>query len=1135
MAKHMSIIGDADARQAALDTSNSFIVQAPAGSGKTGLLTQRYLALLGEAGEPEDILAITFTHKASGEMRSRIFGSLQRALQPEPPESAHEQLTWELARAVLRRDADRGWRLLETPGRLRIQTIDSLCASLTRQMPLLSRFGGQPSVAEDASYLYREAARKTLMEIESGETWSTPIEHLLRHLDNNLMRVEELLASMLERRDHWLRHIADRSDERVQRHALEAVLHDIIREHLAALKDTAPAGLRDEIVALAVYAAGRLAEQGGNSDIRFCSNLKAWPGDQVAHVPVWRGLSTLLLTGDQWRKRVDKNIGFPPVDKSAKNGETSNGEYKERMQQLLARLEDCDEFRRQLAGLQYLPEPVFSETQWDILQAMIELLPIAVAQLRLVFGAHGTVDFSEIAQSAVTALGSEDEPTDLALALDYRIHHILVDEFQDTSLSQYQLLERLTAGWAGEPGRTLFLVGDPMQSIYRFREAEVALYLRARQRGIGGIGLTPLNLSVNFRSQRPLIDWFNQSFKKVFPLQEDLTTGAVAYAASEPFHQAGLAEAVNLYPAFDKDSESEAQQIAGVIQQIRAERPDDTIAVLVRARSHLTSIVAQLNEAKIAYRAVEIEHLGKRQPVIDLMSLTRAMQHLADRVAWIAVLRAPWCGLTLLDIETLLNDPQQLIWQSILKNMHSPDLSDDGRTRLARLVDVLSHAFQLRQRVALTEWVQGTWRALSGPATLPESRDLRDCERYFQLLASMEERGTEITIGNLEQQVDRLFAATDAEADDRLQVMTIHKAKGLEFDSVILPGLGRRPSSRNTQLLTWAERAREDDRSELILAPIAASSEDSDAMITYLRYLDGLREQNEVVRLLYVAATRAKKSLHLFGNARLKKNKDGAELLPPTAGSLLATLWPAVEPQFAEAFRHLVIEEADKDDKEGAGYRDVQGITRISDAWRSPVHFDCTASRLQFVEQEVEYSWVGAGARHVGTVVHHMLEQLVLRGRDSWSGPSSEILKANVANELLRLGVPLADIDASVIDVLTAIEKTLSDDRGRWLLDNSHQDSRCEYALVSYDDQRGWSTSVIDRTFIDERGVRWIIDYKTSTHSGGGLEVFLDREQQRYREQLDGYARILSTLDQRPIRLGLYFPLLGGWREWEYL
>jgi len=1120
------VIVDDAARQSALDVTRSFIVQAPAGSGKTGLLTQRFLSLLAQADEPEEILAITFTHKAAGEMRNRIFASLERAHDSAPPEREHERLTWDLARKVLEQSRRRQWDLMGNASRLQVQTIDSLCASLTRQMPLLSAFGTQPSVSEDADRLYFEAARNALAEIESGEAWTPHIERLLKHLDNNLVRIEELLADMLARRDHWLRHLGDRQSEHLRRSTLESVLHHIIEEHLQVLEQSVPVPVAEELVAVARIAAGSLHEQGAETPLHACLELQKFPGHRVAHLPVWQGLAYLLLTKDGWRKAVNKNIGFPPTDTAG----------KKRMQDLLASLQSEETFCELLSGIADLPSPGYSENQWEILEALVEILPIAVGHLEVVFSAHGRVDFTEIAQRAVQALGDSGLPTDLALALDYRIHHILVDEFQDTSLSQYQLLERLTAEWSGGDGRTLFLVGDPMQSIYRFREAEVALYLRARNQGIGSISLVPLKLSVNFRSQALLVDWFNEAFQKIFPASEDLTSGAVSYTDSRAYHPGEGNQAVSVQPLFTENPVAEASRVVEIVQRVRNEQPDETVAILVRARSHLQAIVRALTNADIGFRAVEIEHLGERQPVLDLVSLTRALMHPGDRVAWLAVLRAPWCGLGLGDLEILLAaGGEKLIWQIIRDSANHSELSVEDKQRLSRTVRVLSDAMNLRQNIPLSEWVEGTWLALGGPASLERKRDISDCEQYFRLLRSMESEGIPITVNSLQTRIGKLFANTDPESDEHVQVMTIHKSKGLEFDTVILPGLGRKPPSRTSHLLNWAERTVKNERSELILAPIPASDEDRDSINTYLQYLERAREQNESSRLLYVASTRARRRLFIFGHVKTRNDGEAVTVQPPVSGSLLSTLWPAVEPIFAEAaFAMQAPDDATVSAPKVSSWLGVQGINRLPATWTPPVEFQPVTPRKPDDEAPVEYSWVGPSARHIGTVVHRLLEAIVHFGIQYWSVISSDTGRANIRGELMSLGVGRADLENGVATVLQAVEKTILEKRGIWILDNRHEDSHCEYALESIDVNNTLMTSVIDRTFIDDDGTRWIIDYKTSVHSGGGKEEFLDREMERYQSQLNRYARMMRQVENKPIKLGLYFPLLGGWREWDY-
>src|SRR3546814_2946454 len=143
-----------------------------------------------------------------------------------------------------------------------------------------------------------------------------------------------------------------------------------------------------------------------------------------------------------------------------------------------------------LAGIRLAPREGYTDEQHEVLRLLIEALWLAAAQLNLRFTEAAEVDFTEISQRALLALGHADEPTDLLLALDTAIWHILIDEFQDTSQSQIDLLERLTSGWQQGDGRTLFLVGDPMQSIYRFRKADVGCFLKVKEQGLGDITLT---------------------------------------------------------------------------------------------------------------------------------------------------------------------------------------------------------------------------------------------------------------------------------------------------------------------------------------------------------------------------------------------------------------------------------------------------------------------------------------------------------------------------------------------------------------------------------------------------------------------------------------------------------------------
>ncbi len=1125
----------------ALDPQRSFIVQAPAGSGKTELLIQRYLRLLARAEAPEEIVAITFTRKAAGEMRSRVLQALGAARGPQP-DAPHEALTWELAREALARDAELGWRIEEHPARLRIQTVDALCASLTRQMPVLSRFGAPPVIVEEASRLYREAARATLALLEEDAEAAPLVARLLMHLNNDTAQAERLIASMLARRDQWLRHVATGALDRA---GLEAALARARLEGLRRVRSLAPTHWEWTLVTLAGEAAERLAHGGTGSPILACQGLCAYPAADEAGLAAWLGLAELLLTREGgWRRRVTEAHGFPSPSKGSSPEDRARlKEAKSRMEEVLAALSPFEAFRLALADLRALPPPRYTDAQWEALEAIARLLPLAAGALRLVFQSRGEVDFIEVAQAALRALGDEEAPTDLALALDYRIRHLLVDEFQDTSLAQFELLRKLTGGWTPGDGRTLFAVGDPMQSIYRFREAEVGLFLRARQEGIGSLTLTPITLMTNFRSSPALVEWVNRAFAQVLPDAEDPATGAVPLTPSVPCPgrapRTGRDEdsraAVTVHPLFDRDEE--AAMVVGLVREAWAEDPAQTVAILVRSRGHLSRVVPALRQAGLRFRAIEIEPLGERPVVQDLFSLTRALAHPADRVAWLAVLRAPWCGMTLSDLHALVGDAPEVDVASLMDDpARRQRLSEDGRRRLERVLPPLVHARSNARRGRLRDRVEAAWLALGGPACLEVPTDLEDARTYLDCLEELEQGGDLPDLTALAEALDRLFAAPDGAADERLQVMTIHKAKGLEFDTVIVPGLGDAPRQEERRLMGWIVRPQPAGGADLLLAPIQETGAEQDPVYAYIARLDREQALNEAGRLLYVAATRAKRHLHLLGRAPLKGREGGWEVGEPAQGSLLACLWPVVAQEYRRAAEWLPAPAMAAERRQGAGTSvPIDPLSRRlkADYVLPPpppaVAWERQAAAHSVVEP-VEFSWAGESARHVGTVVHRWLQRMGEEALQGWSEERIQGLLPAYRGELVRLGVPREELDRAAQRVAQALANTLADPRGRWLL-GPHREARCEYRLTGVLD--GALVDIaIDRTFVDEGGVRWIVDYKTGVHAGGDLEAFLDRERERYRAQLERYAALLAAAGLGPIRRGLYFPLLKGWREW---
>ncbi len=1136
-------------RERVLNPEQSFIVQAPAGSGKTELLVRRFLCLLAVVAVPEEIVAITFTRKAAAEMRKRIIEALQNAANTgktkrEANGAGEESL--QLADAVLARDAELGWQLLQNPSRLKIQTIDSFCATLTRQMPLLAQLGGQPELAEDPRDLYREAATNTLKLLDENTTQggeqsgnSVAVEILLERLDNNLPSVRDMLITMLQKRDQWLRHLVE---QRPDRAVMEQALKHSVEASLKDVRNALSKADAEELADCAGYAADNLGEDNP------CSS-RGLPDTNADARQDWQFIADLCLTQrGEWRRSVTVNQGFPP----GRDGKDMKEQFTDLLQRFAAQPRLLELFRE----LRVLPPTTYQDDEWLALKGLYVLLTRAKEQLRRLCAARNQVDFIGLAEAASQALEDDDSPTDLALYLDYRIRHILVDEYQDVSINQQELLEKLTAGWAAEDGHSLFLVGDPMQSIYRFRKAEVGVFLNTwQQQRLGQVRIEAVAIEVNFRSAPALVNWVNRAFAQVLPDVPDSARGAVDFAPAQAFRELSGTTGVYVHPVLipkmDKDGDpaaakaqadaQEAQRVLQQIETIRAESPSESIAILVRARTHLSTIMPLLAERKIPFRALAIEPLGERPVVQDLLTLTRALRHQADRVAWLGLLRAPWCGLTLADLLALAGDSSdQTIWQCLQDEQRRAALSAAGRQRLERLYALLSQAFARQGRLPFRRWVEGLWLNLGGPATLETDTDLRDARRYFELLDELEQGGDRPGQEALAQRVTELYAGADTHADDRLQIMTVHGAKGLEFDHVILPGLQRTARPDSKQLLVWSENpypTRSDPtRPDLLLAPVKASEEAASPIYDFIASLEQRKQRYEQGRLLYVAATRARKQLHLIGSVKVQEG----ELVAPSDKTPLGQLWPVVANVFQAAIN---VELPNIDPGQSAAVPRPALLRRLPADWQlpqPPPSTQWTPAPVTGTVQEdigaegepIEYQWAGRAIKHVGSVVHRYLQLMTDRGNDPWDTDKIRAHRPQYRTALATLGVPAAELDSAGAWVEQALNGILADPKGQWLL-AAHKEEQSEYALSGV---YGGAVIniVIDRTFVDEADTRWIVDYKASRHESRDVEQFLNLQQERYRAQLEKYAAVMAALEHRPIRLGLYFPLLRGWREWCY-
>ena len=1104
---------DWEARLQAVDPRYSYLVQAPAGSGKTELLTDRVLALLALVQRPEEILAITFTRKAAAEMRDRILKKLQRGLSNTEPEREHERQAWRLARQVLARDAELNWRLLEYPSRLRIQTIDAFCQSLIRLTPSLSGAGSSLNPTDFAQVLYQQAAQRTLMQVDKVKA----VQSLLSHLDLNLSNAEKLLVEMLQSRDQWCFILDDESSALTQ---MVETLHRIVEQELEQAQQVMPLGWEQELQGALQEAAVHKTQADPE---HLLANLMDWDGKPLspsfADVGCWVAVANFLLTGKgELRKKVD-----------ARDGIGVKSSHKPTIMEWLRKHELNTELLEALCTIRDLPLQLIEAKNLETFKAFFTCLKLSLEHLQDIFKEQMQVDFIEIAQRASAALGQSDNPSDLLLKLDLSLKHILMDEFQDTSYSQMQLLEKLVSGWSDQDGRTLFLVGDPMQSIYRFRKAEVGLFLKvAEQQKVADLSIKRLNLSENFRSDQGVVEWVNRVFQYVFPAQNNAALGGISYSPSNPFNGPGARPAVQLYPfIWDKESETntEAAQalraektIVQLVKNALSNHPESEhpVVILVRGRNHLGQLAQLLQANNIPIKAVDIVALQNTPEVEDLVQLIRALLHEGDRLAWMALLRSPFCGLNLKSLTALFGQNfKRLVVQDLQRALALGSeleglIGTEQAYRLRHFCGIVLQRPYHQSELSFPSYVENIWRQLGGFDVYASLAEQENIQTVLALLDKLAPYGN-LDANEFQEQLNALYAAP-ASQGPAVEIMTMHKAKGLEFNEVIVYGLHRSTKSQKTALIEI-----EQQDGELLMGTVAhAVSKTKDSVSELIRSRNKKREFYETARLLYVASTRARENLHLV----YLLSQDNLDNDQVSDKCMLSHIYPHIT-------ESMYCPEQDLTQLSAS----VVAPSSIANAWQSAYNNSqidrLNLASLQILQPTIHPSWTGSIAAPVwqfddkrqaaiGTVVHAWLEQISLDRLQDWSvervGQAIPIMRQQLRQE----GMAMHELDEAAKQVVRLLSGALLDERGRWLL--THPQATQEWRLS---DEEGVE-KIVDLAISDENG--WlVVDYKTSSRfEHESQEEFIQRLKLMYREQLQQYMVYLQALDGRPARAAIY-------------
>lgn len=1044
----------ADGILAALEPARSCVVFASAGSGKTWLLTARLLRLLLAGEAPGSILALTFTNKAAAEMRARVAERL--AAWSALPDDALRKALGEIGLAAPRAaDLARARALFEeslyADDDMRVMTFHAFCAEILRLFPNEDDIPFGFEVCARSAPLRRRALERLYRDAALDETLGAPLDELAR-LCNGVENADGALREFLNHRDDWealcegqtpdaaLRRLADEMGVApdAPAPAIDAALRARIEDYAALLaRQSEPA--KKDLEALDAVALARRRD--------------AWDAAALKkHFLTQKGAPKQKPS-----KALDQRLGA------------------EGAAQLVAA---CAEIG---AELQAIVDACAARDNWERTRAWRAAGARLVALYDEVKREEGALDFTDIERLARRLLLRDERAADIQYRVNARIRHVLIDEFQDTSLNQWRLLQPLLEEIASQGGASLFVVGDDKQSIYGFRGARPELQARAeawcRERMRG----RRYSMSLSWRSQRAVIDLLNavedfQSLPSFEPHDTNIkeSDGGVFVlplceaeeSAEPPAWRAPLRDAPRA--ARDNPRQREAAQIAAVVRDLvdRKQCAYDDILILFRRRADLRAYQSALQAASVPFTGIAAASLETG----DILAL----------LAWLA---APWRAL---DLARVLRSPMFDLDDATLLAIAARRDAGDWFARLGAQAEAEDDA-----KCARAARLLGAWRELCGHmpthdlldrayrdadlihryrcAAPPDERDATE-RRLLDVLdcALMHDSGRYPDVGRFASHLRERVAGEDSEdGDGGVRLMTVHGAKGLEAEHVFVADCGPqgRPHETYRAFLDWPLDAPRP--AHLVLMPPQGAR---DPFSERLNETQREADARERVNLMYVALSRARKCVYISGCAGRGDREDWYARLAPLAQPLEIPAPPAdaqaAAAQAAERRTPRQVLPQAAADAPGRAPRDARAARR-------------------------------------GEAVHRALQ--LLDDGNSRAQAAARLARAFPAD------------DARIEDWLRTAESVLADPALAAVFDRGAFERVLNEARIVFEDDGEIATRVVDRLCVGRDAV-WIVDYKT--YAGADLEA----EAHKHREQMLAYRRGAAQLwPGKAVRVSLLF------------
>ena len=833
---------------AAYEINKHISVTAGPGSGKTTVLVERYVHILRERDLSIDqIVAITFTNRAANQMRERLRSELNLMLRIADDTERRRWLNYK--------------RTLD--GAV-ITTIHGFCARLLREFPIEARV--------DPQFLLLDEHRAAMMlELIVEEVLSEFISN--GHIEISRLTLGVGRSRLAAALTQLYREARGQGLSLEELAVATARVHATEEDHTRALEE-----LDQAIAGFLGVRRTTIAANANQADV-----VSAWAEAQklLKSIPAHESLADYCRLVEGFR--THRPQARAPVAEHVKALDTLVWEknLQGRVPQVC-----LDLFARQYA------------------LEMVNLLSRVDQRLNEEKQKISALDFDDLELRTLSLL----ERPEVIARLSERYRFFLVDEFQDTNNVQRVLLERLALSKGRRPAN-LFIVGDRKQSIYGFRGADVDVF-RQMTATLLAAGGEEKPLQLNFRSQPPLIAFFNHLFPRLFQTPDDLPSsevknldqlGYVKHEKSDPKRElrdeAPLVELlVSTKPSREDDPRAEqdsrvldAQQIARRIISLKRASPAlkyGDIALLFRAMTQVQIYESVFRRANILYQTVLGRGFYEREEITDLIQLLRFLDNKTDEIALAAVLHSPLCGISdngllalrcapwLEELETA--DPlrgfslTRGLYLALRHHREIAYITDEEHELLDRAARLISHLVDRRHHYAIQDLlrfaVEESEYLTVVAANFDGAQRIANVERLFTLAARFESSGTHL-IRDFVRYVEEFEAIGSRESEgqidqaaDAVRLMTIHQAKGLEFPVVIIPEL-QRLSRVATD--TWVLLDRHQGLT--LKVPDGRGNLVAGCTFTNFEKRHAWREQFESMRLLYVAASRAEDRLILSG------------------------------------------------------------------------------------------------------------------------------------------------------------------------------------------------------------------------------------------------------------------------------